>query len=28
MNIPEITFPNEDKDFIKNPYPIFKRVKK
>ena len=27
MNIPEITFPNEDKDFIKNPYPYLKELR-
>ena len=27
MNIPEITFPNEDKDFIKDPYPYLKELR-
>ena len=27
MNIPEIMFPNEDKDFIKNPYPYLKELR-
>ena len=27
MNIPEITFPNEDKDFIKNPYPYLRELR-
>ena len=27
MTIPEITFPNEDKDFIKNPYPYLKELR-
>ena len=27
MNIPEITFPNQDKDFIKNPYPYLKELR-
>ncbi len=27
MNIPKITFPNEDKDFIKNPYPYLKELR-
>ena len=27
MNIPEITFPNEDEDFIKNPYPYLKELR-
>lgn len=27
MDIPEITFPNEDKDFIKNPYPYLKELR-
>lgn len=28
MTIPEISFPNEDKDFIKNPYPYLKELRK
>ena len=27
MTIPEISFPNEDKDFIKNPYPYLKELR-
>jgi len=27
MTIPEITFPNEDKNFIKNPYPYLKELR-
>ena len=27
MNIPEIMFPNEDKNFIKNPYPYLKELR-
>ena len=27
MTIPEITFPNEDKDFIKDPYPYLKELR-
>ena len=27
MSIPEIEFPNEDKDFIKNPYPYLKELR-
>ena len=27
MNIPEIMFPNADKDFIKNPYPYLKELR-